>query len=377
MKSEKIRLIVLQISLLIFLLFTIIYNNVISKKILAIVLLVFMVIFAKVVKNDKLKSTNSRQVLLLLTAFGVSYIAIIYIMGIFTGFYVSTVKFSLWSIKNYIIPYIVIIISTEIIRKRVLLKENKISNILILIITIIIDVITKSNISGLEKINDYFILLSFVIFSSIANNLLFNYIIVKYRNEKATIIYRIITTLYVYIIPIIPDIYIFFESVIQIIVPYIIYNILERIYNRKVEIITVSKKRKSLILSIITLIIVVFIVMLISCKFTYGALVIGSGSMTGTINKGDIIIYKKYDKNQEITKGEIIVFKKDDIKVVHRVIDIKKMGADVRYYTKGDANNSEDEGYREKDQIIGQVKFKIKYIGYLTLFVNDMININN
>ena len=117
--------------------------------------------------------------------------------------------------------------------------------------------------------------------------------------------------------------------------------------------------------------------MLISCKFTYGALVIGSGSMTGTINKGDIIIYKKYDKNQEITKGEIIVFKKDDIKVVHRVIDIKKMGADVRYYTKGDANTSEDEGYREKDQIIGQVKFKIKYIGYLTLFVNDMININN
>ena len=107
MKSEKIRLIVLQISLLIFLLFTIIYNNVISKKILAIVLLVFMVIFAKVVKNDKLKSTNSRQVLLLLTAFGVSYIAIIYIMGIFTGFYVSTVKFSLWSIKNYIIPYII------------------------------------------------------------------------------------------------------------------------------------------------------------------------------------------------------------------------------------------------------------------------------
>ena len=53
------------------------------------------------------------------------------------------------------------------------------------------------------------------------------------------------------------------------------------------------------------------------------------------------------------------------------------MGADVRYYTKGDANTSEDEGYREKDQIIGQVKFKIKYIGYLTLFVNDMININN
>lgn len=377
MKSEKIRLIILQISLLIFLLFAIIYNNVISKKILAIVLLVFMVIFVKFIKNDKLKATNSKQILILLTAFGASYIAIIYIIGIFTGFYVSTVKLSLWSVINYIIPYIVIIISTEIIRKRTLLKENKFSNILILIITIIIDVIIKSNINGLEKINDYFVLLSFIIFSSVANNLLFNYIILKYRNAKATIAYRMITTLYAYIIPIMPDIYIFFESVIQIIVPYIIYNILEKIYNRKVEVITTSKKRKNLILSILILIIVTFIVMLISCKFTYGALVIGSGSMTGTINKGDIIIYERYNPNKEIEKGEIIVFKKDDIKIVHRVVDIKKTGANIRYYTKGDANPNEDEGYREKDQIIGKVKFKIKYIGYLTLFVNDMLNINN
>ena len=40
--------------------------------------------------------------------------------------------------------------------------------------------------------------------------------------------------------------------------------------------------------------------MLISCKFKFGVLVIGSGSMTGTINKGDIVLYETYGKNDEL-----------------------------------------------------------------------------
>ena len=32
----------------------------------------------------------------------------------------------------------------------------------------------------------------------------------------------------------------------------------------------------------------------------------------------------------------------------------------MRYYTKGDANSNEDEGYRTKDDIIGVVKFRIQ-----------------
>ncbi len=38
--------------------------------------------------------------------------------------------------------------------------------------------------------------------------------------------------------------------------------------------------------------------MVVSCRFRYGTLVIGTGSMTGTINKGDIIIYERYEKRR-------------------------------------------------------------------------------
>lgn len=73
---------------------------------------------------------------------------------------------------------------------------------------------------------------TFILFPSIANNILYSYIIKKYKNMKAIIIYRIITTLYMYIIPIVPNIHIFFESILKVVVPYIIYVILESMYAR-------------------------------------------------------------------------------------------------------------------------------------------------
>ena len=48
------------------------------------------------------------------------------------------------------------------------------------------------------------------------------------------------------------------------------------------------------------------------------------------------------------------------------------MGEEIRYYTKGDVNMQEDEGYRTRNDVIGKVKVRIPYIGYLTLWVNDI-----
>ena len=371
MKSEKIKIYVIEIALIIFFLLAMIFNKVITRQILAIVLLVFMGITTLLIKTYKTDLTNKRQIILLLTGIGVIYVAVLYLIGIFAGFYNATVKLSLWSIWKYIIPYIVIIISSEMIRKKIVLKEDKISKIIILVIMVMLDVILTTNIYNLNTAKDYFTLVSFVIFASIANNLLFNYIEIQYRNAKAIIIYRIITTLYVYVFPIIPDLYIFLESIIKMVVPYIIYIILENVYSKQKLVVTIETRKKERIISTIVCIITVIIVMLISCKFKYGVLVIGSGSMTGTINKGDIILYEKYKNTDDIKVGNIIVFYEDDIKVIHRIIDQKLMGEETRYYTKGDANQKQDEGYRETKDIIGQVKARIPYMGWFTLWIND------
>ena len=95
--------------------------------------------------------------------------------------------------------------------------------------------------------------------------------------------------------------------------------------------------------------------------------------MTGTINMGDAVIFEKYNE-QTIKKGQVIIFDYNGIETVHRVIEIKKVNGEYRYYTKGDANKIQDGGYILEDKIYGLVKLKIKYIGYPTLWLRKLFS---
>ena len=54
MNSEKIRLYLIELALVIFLLLAMIFSDIFTRQIIAIVLLVFMAISIKFIKNDKL-----------------------------------------------------------------------------------------------------------------------------------------------------------------------------------------------------------------------------------------------------------------------------------------------------------------------------------
>lgn len=372
MKKDK-RLIIFEVILLLIIISAMFFNKIITRQILAIILLIYTILNKVLVKNDKIGYSNSRNFTIMLTIIGLVYVGFLYFLGIFAGFYRSTVQLTLWSIANYIIPFIIIIISSEITRKNLLLRENKISQYIIVIAMVMLDVVINTNIYNLDSVNDYFTLVTFIIISSIANNIFFNYSVKKFRNATAIIIYKIITTLYMYFIPITPDIYIFLESVFKLILPYIMYAIVQTFYGKKEEIISTKHKRRDTVILIISIIIIVLIIMLVSCKFKFGALVVGSASMTGTINKGDIIIYEKYEKEEQVKVGSVIVFNNDDTKIIHRIIDKKTVGGKLIYHTQGDANQTKDEGYRVYEDIYGQVKLRIPYIGYFTLWINDLL----
>ena len=113
--------------------------------------------------------------------------------------------------------------------------------------------------------------------------------------------------------------------------------------------------------------------MLISNHFRFGALVIATESMTGELNKGDIVVFDQ-DDDHIVTEGEIIVFEKDGMSVVHRVVKIEHINGTTRYYTKGDANETEDFGYITKSNIKGVVKAKLPYFGYPTLWLRSAIS---
>lgn len=372
MSKDKIVLYVIESFLIISCLCFVFFSNIFTKTIIAIILVIFMIITNRLVKSNKSKARYNKKLTIIMMIIAIFYIIALYVLGIYVGFYNATVKFSQWTIFNYIIPYIIIIISIENIRKTILLKDDKKSNIILLLVCIILDIAISTNLQAIKTLMDYFMLIGFIVFSSIANNVLFNYIIKNFRNCKAIIIYRMITILYVYFIPIVPNLNILFECIIRMIIPYIIYLILEANYGKKEKEISTRKKTTDILITSILIILAVCILMLVSCKFKYGALVIGSGSMSGTINKGDVIIYETLDDKVEV--GDIIVFKSEDVRIIHRVIRERNSNDGTVYYTKGDANQNEDEGYRMKQDIIGKVKFRIPYIGQLTVFINEIFN---
>ena len=377
---QKVKIYTLEILLFVLLFLAIIISNKITYIRLSISLLVYTILIKITLKSPKKISIYKKQIFILMISFGIIYIGIFYILGFYAyDFSKTPTIFGLESLYRYIMPLTSIIISTEEIRQififqngkiNILKKEIDISKIILFINTVLIDVLMYIRLYDITKFDDLITIIGFIIFASISCNMLYNYIIKRYGN-KSIIAYRLITTLYIYIIPIIPNMYIYFRSFLRMIYPYIIFLILEHTYSKSNLAVAYKDKNKNIITISSTLIFSLLITMLISCQFKYGILVIGSGSMKKTIDIGDTIIYEKYN-NQKIKKEDIIVFDSNGIKTVHRVIKIENINNETRYITKGDSNISEDIGYITKENIIGIKKLKIKYIGYPTIWIREI-----
>ena len=114
------------------------------------------------------------------------------------------------------------------------------------------------------------------------------------------------------------------------------------------------------------------IIYITSGYFKYYAIAIGSGSMFPNIKKGDAVIIEKVRNIDDIAENEIIAYRYNNIIVVHRLNKKIYTGSEYYFYTKGDANNALDNYKITKDMIIGIVRVKIPYIGYPTVWLNEL-----
>lgn len=282
-------------------------------------------------------------------------------------------QLSTWSVMHYIIPMTVIIITTEIIRKVLIAQNTKFSKVITFIIMVLIDLAIYANVYDVNDFDTFVETVGFTLFASISCNLMYNYVSSRYGCIPI-IIYRLMTILYVYFIPYIPNVYMFFRCILRTIYPYMIYQLLEFTYASKKIAVAQINKKKAMLGKIAICIFAILVAMLVSCEFQYGLLVIGSGSMTGTINKGDAMIYKKYDGTSDIEEGQIIMFTDREIQVVHRVIEVKRVNGIDRYVTKGDANQQQDPGHITKSKVIGLYIGRIPYFGYPSLWLRDIFS---
>lgn len=343
-----------------------------SKIVAACLLLPASVIVCLVIKKRGSLSINKREVLLIMTVISVIYVVLKQFTGAYFGYYKNPYFINTDRLLKFVLPLTVIIIAVEVIRYVYLLQKNTFVDVITYLSCLIAEILTFSNLLGITTFNKFMDLVGLTLFPAIGANILYHYISKRY-GPLPNIAFRLITTLYVYFMPRITGMPDSLSSCVSIILPIAVLAFVAALFEKRQKVARKKGKALSVISIVLATVIIASVAMIISCQFRIGALVIATESMTGEINKGDMIVYERYD-DQKIEEGQVIVFRKNNSRIVHRVVKIENVGGEFRYYTKGDANSTIDSGYRTEADIIGLTDLKIAYIGYPTLWLRELIH---
>lgn len=300
------------------------------------------------------------------------YLLVIYLLGIFTGFTRTVFSLELINIIKNILPVILLVISKEIIRY-ILVKHSTNSKqlIAITIVYIIFDLVTKNIGNSFTTIPQVFTFIFLNCLPTIAREALCTYITSKV-SLIPTIVYVLAFEIAIYILPIYPNLGNYLNSVIGLVFPFLVYGNISKFvkYNQKQYL---NLKKHYFILFLIPLVIfVTIVIILISGIFSYKMIAIGSDSMNPVYYRGDAVIYKE-KKINEIKEEDILVFNYNGAIITHRVVNIITKDDKIYFQTKGDNNNDVDPTLVDSSNVYGVVNYIVKYIGYPTLWIQELV----
>lgn len=318
----------------------------------------FWLIFLVVFYHQDLKLLKEKEIntILILSIF-------FFILYLFSGFIFGFNKnFSNYSLINVFInawKVILPICGMEIMRYK-LIKSNKNYFWLITLIIIMSEINFKAFFLSHNIV--FFHYFVSIIIPIIVQNLLLSYLSLN-SHYDVPIIIRIFNELPRFILPIIPYSNWFINGSFAIIKFLIIYYLFKFfIFGKKMN-------HSSIFLYPFAIMISILLVLFMLGLFTYQPIAILSNSMYPTFKRGDVVIYKK---EENIVCGDIIVFQYQNQIIVHRVVGINEY-----YVTKGDANNSVDYIKVKKEDIKGVYQFSFKYLGYPSIWLNELFTKEN
>ena len=299
-----------------------------------------------------------------------------YGLGFFIGFLKNAYSMNLSTLIGNIFSPIIMIICIELFRY-VVLWANKDKKFFIVIFTIVLsimEIVFNVRTLPLNDFTQLFRIVATIVLPIISKNAVMSYL--SYNvGYKIPIVYRLVMDIYLFVVPIIPDLGEYLNCMILITLPVMIYissfTIVDEREDKDVNFIEKSNYTWKDIPATVALIV---LAALVSGFFPHFMLGIASDSMTPVINRGDAIILKKVKTSDVLKKGQIIAYKKGDKIIVHRIVEVSKSGGNVVYVTKGDANNTKDSIVVYPKQVKGTFKIKIPYIAYPTVWLSEITN---
>ena len=301
---------------------------------------------------------------------------VMYGLGLIVGFSKNAYSRDFVSIFDNIFIPIIIIILTELIRYVVIgaNKDKKSIVVFITIVLILFELFTNMRSVDFGNLAAFFNITATIILPTIFKNMLLSYL-TYHVGYKIPIVYRLIMDIYLFIVPIIPSLGDYINSMVLISLPILIYiSIFSLIEDRENKQEPLFNKKVFTVWDIPVALILVGLIALISGYFPHYMIGIGSESMSPVIRKGDAVIIEKINNETKLKKGDIIAYSSGKLVIVHRITEIEGTGENTMYTTKGDANNTADPRTVKRNQIKGIIKVDIPFIAWPTVWLSELFN---
>ncbi len=339
-----------------------------------IFLLLLLIIFRFVFGFEKdrhryIKDIFVNMLIILLLSF-----IIYYIFGIFIGFYRPTNYLTLYGFRTFIIPFTLMIIMREFLRSQMLYKteKSKILTIMTFVIFVLIELSPRFVAKSINGAYGTFMFAALTVLPVISNNIVCTYI-AKKVGYKPNIFWLLVANLYTVFLPFAPNDGMYIQALIRFLYPYILMYNTYSFYKKRENDVPISYVKKRIYIEIPVLAIIVFgLAYFVSGLFRYYAIAVATGSMYPNIKVGDVVIIDQHRDYKDYEVGNVIAYKYNNVVVVHRLVDIVVVDKDYYFYTKGDNNETKDNYIIYPKTILGDVKFRIPYIGLPTVWLNKV-----
>ncbi len=302
-------------------------------------------------------------------------IAIIcYMLGLLLGFTHSSLSFEVGHILGTVLPIALISVATETFRYIVFhaYYRHRTPVVIFTTISIIMNALLILNFASFINAEATFITVCTIILPIVATEVLCSYLCLRVGLQPA-LIYKLAARMYIYVLPILPNLGHFIYAVVALVLPTMIflftYNL--SLANRG-EQKRIRRRNRVIILAPI-IVAFLIIVSLVAGLFKHQVIAVASDSMVPTFARGDAVIIEKCDAFA-IKEGDILVFKHEGIIVTHRVIEIKQKDEHRQFVTQGDHNERPDAFFSDESHVLGRVIIVNKYIGFPTVWLSELSN---
>lgn len=375
MKKGYIKLLLMEFFLMVVLFINSFIFNLLSGYWLILFMLLILLFFKYNFGLEKDRHANYKDLIKTILIYLLLVLVAYYAIGFISGFAHNENYYTIKGLLTFIVPTIATSILSEYLRYQFLQKSE--GNNLLIICTVFI--FTFIDVSNSIYYGDFKTTYSFLVFiglymlPSIFQNVCYSYLSVK-SGYKPVMVLSLLLGVTPYLLPIVPDYSEFMKSLFNVLVPTILLIYMLKYFDDRinVELLGKTDSKKNIVINSIFICTLLVVTYFVSGYFKYSAIAIASGSMSPTFTKGSVVIVKKIKDKNKLDVGDIIAYNYDGKIVIHRLSNIVEIRDERWYYTKGDANEKEDNYKIEEDMILGVVNVAIPLIGYPTVWLSEL-----